>query len=101
MFLNEQTLEGSKLKVYAMLKILKYLTKAPVTSYKVKFALAEVLSNRQLSEDGIGSAIQDVINHPSLRGKFNGVRTELIKEGICTVEVTHEGLHFVKGTTQN
>ena len=41
--MSDQTLMGKKLKVYAMLKILKYCTDSPARSYQLKFALNMVL----------------------------------------------------------
>ena len=46
----------------------------------------------------LGDAIQDVIHHYTLRGKFSSVHPELRREGIIRVEVGKEGLHFIRDT---
>ena len=96
MFLREDTLEGSKLEVYVLLKLLKTLTKAPVTSYKIKWALDATLGNiLNLSEAGIGPAIRESMNHKSIRDKFLGIHPRLQELGYIRIEVTDTGFTFV------
>ena len=95
MFLNEGTLRGSKLEVYVLLKLLKTLTKAPVTSYKIKWALEEMLTNTEVDEAGIGSAIRETMNNRSIRDKFLGIHPRLQELGYIRIEVTDTGFTFV------
>ena len=95
MFLRKDTLRGSKLEVYVLLKLLKTLTKAPVTSYKIKWAVNQMLNNTQVDEAGIGSAIQESMNHLSIRDKFLGIHPRLQELGYIRIEVTDTGFTFV------
>ena len=96
MFLRKETLSGSKLEVYVLLKLLKTLTKAPVTSYKIKWALEDMLRNiLNLTEAGIGQAIRETMNHLSIRDKFLGIHPRLQELGYIRIEVTDTGFTFV------
>ena len=95
MFLREGTLRGGKLEVYVLLKLLKTLTKAPVTSYKIKWAVEEMLSNTDVDEADIGSAIRELMNHLSIRDKFSGIHPRLQELGYIRIEVTDTGFTFV------
>ena len=96
MFLRKETLSGNKLEVYVLLKLLKTLTKAPVTSYKIKWAVDDMLGNMfNLSDDGIGPAIQEAMNHRSIRDKFLGIHPRLQELGYIRIEVTDTGFTFV------
>ena len=95
MFLRKETLYGSKLEVYVLLKLLKTLTKAPVTSYKIKWALEEMLRNTEVDEAGIGPAIRESMNHRSIRDKFLGIHPRLQELGYIRIEVTDTGFTFV------
>ena len=44
----------------------------------------------------IGALLREVINFPSIRGKFTSIHPDLRAEGIMRVEVRDEGLHFVR-----
>ena len=96
MFLRKETLQGSKLQVYVMLKLLKIITKAPVTSYKIKWAVEEMLRNiLDLDEAGIGPAIQEAMKYSSIREKFGGIHPKLQELGYVRIEVTDTGFTFV------
>ena len=96
MFLSKETLSGSKLEVYVLLKLLKTLTKAPVTSYKIKWAVQDKLGRIfNLSDDGIGPAIRETMNHRSIRDKFQGIHPRLQELGYIRIEVTDTGFTFV------
>ena len=98
MFLREETLRGSKLEVYVLLKLLKTLTKAPVTSYKIKWAVEEMLTNNlDLDESRIGWAIRQTMKNRSIRGKFGGIHPKLGELGYTGIEVTDTGLRFIAG----
>ena len=95
MFLRKETLSGSKLKVYVLLKLLKTLTKAPVTSYKIKWAVNDMLRNTEVDEPGIGSAIREAMKYRSIRDKFLGIHPRLQELGYIRIEVTDTGFTFV------
>ena len=83
--------------MYVLIKILKFCTKSAAKSYQCKFAISNVLHNRDVSDvKEFGDVIQKVIHHHTLRGKFSSVHPELRREGIFRVEVGKEGLHFVR-----
>ena len=96
LFLNDKTFGGLRLNVYVLIKILKFCTNAPVKSYQVKYAISQVVANRDIAGEEVGKAIQDVIHFHTLRGKFSSVHPKLREEGIVKVEVLEEGLHFVR-----
>ena len=83
--------------MYVLIKILKFCTGSSAKSYQCKFAVSEVLRNRDLSNlEELGSLIQKVINFYTLRGRFSSVHPELRREGMIMVEVGREGLHFIR-----
>ena len=85
--------------MYVLVKILKFCTGSSAKSYQCKFAIREVLNNRDVSNvEELGDAIQEVIHYYTLRGKFSSVHPELRREGIIAVEVGNEGLHFIRET---
>ena len=43
----------------------------------------------------LGTAIKEIIQYDTIRGKFSSVHPDLVAEGITRVEVDEEGLHFV------
>ena len=89
-------LRGHKLQAYVLLKVLKYCTGSSATSYKVKFAVQQVFTNKEIeSMDKLGAAIKEIIHNKTIRGKFSSVHPDLAAEGITRVEVGEEGLHFV------
>ena len=95
--MRDETLKGKKMDGYVLLKILKYCTGSPSRSYQLKFAIEEVLKNKNLKGiKGIGDAIKRIIYHKTIRGKFSSVHPDLAAEGITRVEVGEEGLHFIR-----
>ena len=83
--------------MYVLIKILKFCTGSSAKSYQCKFAMGDVLENRDVSnEEELSDLIQKVIHHHTLRGKFSSIHPELRREGIIRVEVGKEGLHFVR-----
>ena len=95
------TLYGQKLHVYVLIKILKFCTGSSAKSYQCKFGIERVLTNRVVTAEELGKAIQDVIHYKTLRGKFSSVHPELRREGIVRVDVGEKGLHFVRDTGNN
>ena len=95
--MDDITLGGKKLEVYVLLKIMKYCTGSSARSYQCKYAVKEVLRNKDIeSMEELGAAIKEIIQHETIRGKFSSVHPDLAAEGITRVEVGEEGLHFIK-----
>ena len=95
--MDEQTLEGKKLDVYVLLKIIKYCTGSSARSYQCKYAVKEALKNKRIeSTEEVGAAIKEVIHYKTIRGKFSSVHPDLASEGITKVDVGEEGLYFIK-----
>ena len=83
--------------MYVLIKILKFCTGSSSKSYQCKFAIKEVLKNRDVSDvEELGDIIQKVIHRYTLRGKFSSIHPELRREGIIRVEVGKEGLCFIR-----
>ena len=105
LFMNDATLKGTKKEIYVLLKILKVCTQKgtnssvdrKVSSYVLKFAIDDVLKNRNPTKEEMGASIQAVLHHRTLRGRFGSVSPALEEEGITRVEVGDTGLHFVRG----
>ena len=95
--MDDKVLKGRKLEVYVLLKVLKYCTGSSATSYKVKFAVQQVFTNKEIeSMDKLGAAIKEIIHNKTIRGKFSSVHPDLAAEGIAKVVVGEEGLFFIK-----
>ena len=95
--MDEQTLEGRKLEVYVLIKIIKYCTGSSARSYQCKYAVNDAFKNKGIgSMEELGAAIKEVIDYYTIRGKFSSVHPDLAAEGITRVEVGEEGLHFIK-----
>ena len=73
LFLRKGTLHGSKLHVYVLMKLLKSLTAGEVTSYKIKWAVNDMLRNTDLDESRIGWAIRQTMKIRSVRSRFGGI----------------------------
>ena len=98
LFLRKETLHGSKLHVYVLMKLLRSLTAGDVTSYKIKWAVDEMLANiHELDESRIGWAIRQTMKNRSIRGKFGGIHPKLGELGYTGIEVTDTGLRFIAG----
>ena len=82
-------------------KILKWLTGSKAKSYEIKFALCETdpSSQKEISESGLGAALQEVLHSRQLRGKFNSVHPDLRAKGVKRVEVGSHGITFHKEMT--
>ena len=94
--MDDKVLKGRKLEVYVLMKILKYCTGSSATSYKVKFAVKQVLLNKEIENmNELGAAIKEIIHYDTIRGKFSSVHPDLAAEGITKVEVGEEGLLFI------
>ena len=94
--MRDDTLKGRKMDAYVLLKILKYCTGSPARSYQLKFAINGAFFNKGIdSTKDFGAAIQMIIHHMTIRGKFSSVHPDLAAEGITRVEVGEKGLHFL------
>ena len=79
------------------MKILRFCTGSSAKSYQCKFAISNVLMNRDVSDvEELGDVIHEVIHYYTLRGKFSSIHPELSREGIIKVEVGKKGLRFVQ-----
>ena len=99
LFMNEETLRGAKLGLYALLKILKYCTGSSARSYQCKYVVNLLHYNKSIeygmSMEWLGAAIKEIIHHKTIRGKFSSVHPDLAAIGITRVEVGEEGLYFI------
>ena len=94
--MDDQTLEGRKLEVYVILKVLKYCTGSSARSYQGKYAVKIAFKNKNIkSMEEVGAAIKEIIQYNTIRDKFSSVHPDLAAEGITSVEVEEEGLHFI------
>ena len=97
--MRDETLEGKKLDVYVLVKILKYCTGSSARSYQCKYAVDQTFKNTSIENmEEVGAAIKEIIQYRTLRGKFSSVHPDLAAEGITRVEVGKEGLHFIRIT---
>ena len=81
--MDDKVLEKKKLDVYVILKLLKYCTGSSARSYQCKFAVQQVLMNKNIeSMEELGAAIKEVIQYKTIRGKFSSVHPDLAAEGI-------------------
>ena len=94
--MDDKVLKGWKLNAYVILKVLKYCTGSSARSYQCKFAVQQVLTNKDIeSVEELGAAIKEIIQFNTIRGKFSSVHPDLAAKGITRVEVGEEGLHFI------
>ena len=92
--MDQYTLEGTKKKIYQLLKILKFLTNSPAKSYDCKFAVKEKLKNKMPAENELGKGLKEVMEHYTIKGKFSKVREELVKQGISSIQVGEFGFEI-------
>ena len=79
------------------MKIIKYCTGSSARSYQCKYAVDDALKNKSIeSMEEVGAAIKEIIHYKTIRGKFSSVHPDLAAEGITSVEVGEEGLHFIR-----
>ena len=98
-FYREETLAGSKLKVYVLLKILKLIiqTRTKITSYMIKFAVDQALVNMTPTDDDIADCIETVMKNFRIRDQFqlNKVVPQLEMIGVESIVIRREGIEFV------
>ena len=68
-FMTGETLQGSRLLLYVLLKIIKRLMDAPVKSFMMKIAVAEMCGTAAPDENNLGAVALQVMNHKLLKGK--------------------------------
>ena len=68
-YMSDSTLEGPKLELYLLLKILKTITDADTKSFSIKFALDRVFVNSVPDEDRLGEAAIKIMQYATLRGE--------------------------------
>ena len=105
MFYRPQTLAGSKLKVYVLLKILKLIiqTRTKITSYMIKFAVDQALVNMTPTDDDIADCIETVMKNFRIRDQFqlNKVVPQLEEIGVESIVIRQEGIEFVGRREEN
>ena len=92
--MDQETLAGTKKKIYQLLKITKYITDSPAKSYDCKFAVQEILRNKMPAENELGKGLKEVMEHYTIKGKFSKVREELVKQGISSIQVGEFGFEI-------
>ena len=81
LFMRDETLMGRKIELYVLLKILKYCTNSPVTSFQCKFALDRVFSYKNIeSMAEMGVAIKEILHYKTLRLVFVEAFTDQINK---------------------
>ena len=114
-FNTGRALVGLNLKVYVLLKLLKFLVSAEVKSYEIKWAVQSLQNTfpGQIIHDwkmtgpdwkiscrngerisGLGQAVRKVLDFHTIRGKFEGINPGLLNLGFCKIEVTDVGFHI-------
>ena len=92
--MDEQTLKGTRRLVYTLAKMVKYFTGSGAKSYECKYAVRLVLYNKEPAMDKLGEALRKVLNHPTIRGMFEGVHKDLRKLGVTKVVICENGIKF-------
>merc|ERR1712131_152486 len=75
LFYSSQTLDGLKLHIYVMMKILKLCVQPQpkLTSYDIKWAVHQALLNMTPKKEEIGACIRRVLNYATLRDRFEEI----------------------------
>ena len=92
--MKSNTLKGTKRDVYILAKMVKYFTGSGAKSYECKYAVDSVLYNKEPAMDKLGEALLKVLNHETIRGKFEGVHKDLRKLGVTKVVICENGIKF-------
>ena len=93
-----QNTEYRRVNCLTLSKVLKFCTGSSAKSYQCKFAVNDVLMNREPASDELGAALREVIHYDTIRGKFTSVHPDLRARGITRVEVRDDGLYFARKT---
>ena len=89
-------MSGSKRDVYVLLKIIKTCTDSKATSYKVKYAVGQMLYGVDPDQTGLGQAVRRVMKYYTIKNKFSSINPDLEKNGYTGVKVTDTGFQFLK-----
>ena len=102
LFLNDQTLEGRKREVYVLAKMVKTFTASRAKSIQLKMAMDDVLGNNtDIPSADLGASLRSVLQYRDIRGQFSSsIHPDLLAEGFTRVEVTDQGLCFLRDTSQ-
>ena len=101
LIMDEHTLEGKRKKVYALLKMFKYIMDSKAKSYDAKYSI-EMVFNIKEPSDIFGKALEEVLMHKNIRGLFNGsnVHPDLKKLGISEILLKDNEVDF-RGIVSN
>ena len=92
--MDQDTLDGARKDVYVLLKILKYATDSKAKSYECKYAVDTVFYNNEPDSEKLGVALREVLQSPTLRGKFASVHPDLGNMGVTKVEIQDNAVDF-------
>ena len=92
--MDQNTLAGTRKKIYQLLKILKFLTNSPAKSYDCKFAVELIFRNKMPAENELGKGLKEVMEHHTIKGKFTKIRKELLDQGIISIRIGELGFEF-------
>jgi len=89
-FMKEESLTGERKKIYIAMKVLKEITGAKITSYRLKASVLQVFP-QQPDKMKIGEAVEKVLRHyTNFSGRigdhFRGICENLQKKGFLRVE---------------
>jgi len=89
-FMKEESLTGTRKKIYIAMKVLKEITGAKITSYRLKASVLRVF-HQQPDEMKIGEAVEKVLRaHTTYSGRigdhFDGICENLREKGFLRVE---------------
>ena len=95
LFMDADTLRGTKKEVYVLMKVLKYITGSSAKSFQLKWAVDHVFRNMDPDSEKLGQALHQVMDHKTVRGKFGGVHQDLQDLGVTEVKVGDKEVEFV------
>ena len=101
LFLRDDTLRGRKREVYVLAKMAKTFTASRAKSIQLKMAVNSVLANNiDIPSTDLGASLRSVLQYRDIRGQFSSIHPDLLAEGFTRVDVTDEGLCFLRDTAQ-
>ena len=89
------TLRGMKRKIYALLKVIKYITSSSTPDKKMKFAVFETFQHKNPEEVDIGAGLKKVLEHYMIRYSFDSLNKHLKNLGIEILVLCQDGVKFV------
>ena len=99
MWKTGKTLEGEKLRVYVVLKILKKMFKTDLSSYILKYSVDQALQDKKYTTEEIGKSLKAVLKYHLLDGEFtedSEIAEQLKNIGVAKISIEHEGIRFQK-----